>query len=100
MKKIRLTKEEQEIEDNAENFIPLSPRNRRRMEQALAKARKEASISLRLTAQDLWDIKRKAAEEGIPYQTFIGSILHKYATDQLIEDKVVRKFMGVLKARR
>ncbi len=41
--------------------------------------RKSASISIRLTPIDLERIKAKAAEEGLPYQTLISSIIHKYA---------------------
>ncbi len=41
--------------------------------------RKDKSISLRLSSADLDRIKEKAAEEGMPYQTLIASIVHKYA---------------------
>ena len=95
-KKIKLTKEEQEIEDNAEKFIPLSPGERARMERALEKARKEATISLRMTEQDLWEIKQKALEEGMPYQTFIGSILHKYLGRQLVDRAEVEDIVGMI----
>jgi predicted DNA binding CopG/RHH family protein len=41
--------------------------------------RKDARINIRLASNDLLRIKQKAAFEGIPYQTLIASILHKYA---------------------
>ncbi len=41
--------------------------------------RKDARINIRLSSSDLLRIKQKAAFEGIPYQTLIASILHKYA---------------------
>jgi len=41
--------------------------------------RKDARINIRLSSTDLLRIKQKAAFEGIPYQTLIASILHKYA---------------------
>lgn len=41
--------------------------------------RKDARINIRLSSNDLIRIKQKAAFEGIPYQTLIASILHKYA---------------------
>jgi predicted DNA binding CopG/RHH family protein len=44
---------------------------------------KRKSINLRLLEDDLQRIKIKALQEGIPYQTLIGSILHKYAHDTL-----------------
>lgn len=41
--------------------------------------RKDARINIRLSTIDLMKLKQKAAFEGIPYQTLIASILHKYA---------------------
>lgn len=40
---------------------------------------KDARINIRLSSSDLVRIKQKAAFEGMPYQTLIASILHKYA---------------------
>lgn len=40
---------------------------------------KDARINIRLSSSDLLRIKQKAAFEGMPYQTLIASILHKYA---------------------
>jgi len=51
---------------------------------ARAALAKTARVSIRLTATDLAALKHKAQTEGIPYQTLIGSILHKYVTGQLI----------------
>jgi predicted DNA binding CopG/RHH family protein len=41
--------------------------------------RKDARVNIRLSSSDLIRIKQKAAFEGIPYQTLIASVLHKYA---------------------
>ncbi|MDX1900673.1 MAG: hypothetical protein SFW66_01550 [Gammaproteobacteria bacterium] len=41
--------------------------------------RKDARINIRLSGVDLMRLKQRAAFEGIPYQTLIASILHKYA---------------------
>lgn len=38
-----------------------------------------------LPSPDLMDIQARALEEGIPYQTFIASVLHKYASGRLVE---------------
>ena len=46
-------------------------------------SRKSARINIRLSEIDLEHIKRKAAFEGLPYQTLIASILHKYAAGHL-----------------
>jgi predicted DNA binding CopG/RHH family protein len=42
--------------------------------------RKDARINIRLSRSDLSRIKQMAAYEGLPYQTLIASLLHKYAT--------------------
>jgi len=46
---------------------------------------KNKRINLRISEKDLNDIKIKALEEGIPYQTLISSILHKYVSGRLVE---------------
>lgn len=97
MKKIVLTREEQEIEDNIENFVPLSPENKRRSDAAMEKARKEAHISLRISEEQLRGIKEKAKEEGLPYQTLIGSVLRKYVTHQLVDAKMIKKIVAAMK---
>lgn len=45
--------------------------------------RKDVRINIRLTSCDLSNIKQMAAYEGLPYQTLIASILHKYAAGHL-----------------
>ena len=40
-------------------------------------------VDIRLSARDLEDLKVKALEEGMPYQTLMASVLHRYATGQL-----------------
>ncbi len=46
---------------------------------------KDRRVNIRLSSPDLMDIQARAMEEGIPYQTFIASILHKYASGRLTE---------------
>jgi predicted DNA binding CopG/RHH family protein len=46
---------------------------------------KDRRINIRLSSPDLIDIQARALEEGIPYQTFIASVLHKYVSGRLIE---------------
>ena len=45
--------------------------------------RKSKQIGLRINEQDLAMLRSDASRQGIPYQTLIGSILHKYTTGQL-----------------
>jgi len=44
-------------------------------------------ISLRINTNDLVDIKSEAERLGIPYQTLMGSILHRYITGELLDKK-------------
>lgn len=45
--------------------------------------KKEQRISIRVFAKDLERLKEMAVEEGMPYQTLVTSILHKYTTGKL-----------------
>jgi predicted DNA binding CopG/RHH family protein len=54
---------------------------------ARATAIKDRRVNIRLSAGDLQDIQVKALAEGLPYQTLIASILHKYVTGRLEERK-------------
>lgn len=52
---------------------------------ARATAIKDRRVNIRLSSGDLSDIQAKALEEGMPYQTLIASVLHKYVTGRLTE---------------
>jgi predicted DNA binding CopG/RHH family protein len=52
---------------------------------ARATAIKDRRVNIRLSSIDLGDIQVKAMEEGVPYQTLIASVLHKYVTGRLAE---------------
>ena len=52
---------------------------------ARATTLKDRRVNIRLASGDLRDIQIKALEEGIPYQTLIASILHKYVTGKLAD---------------
>ena len=52
---------------------------------ARATAIKDRRVNIRLSSGDLQDIQVKALEEGLPYQTLIASVLHKYVSGRLSE---------------
>ncbi|MDE2297147.1 MAG: hypothetical protein KGK18_03195 [Burkholderiales bacterium] len=60
---------------------------------ARATAIKDRRVNIRLSSGDLIDIQVKALEEGVPYQTLIASVLHKYVTGRLAEqpDRVAKQ---------
>ena len=52
---------------------------------ARATAVKDRRVNIRLSSIDLSDIQVKALEEGMPYQTLIASVLHKYVSGHFVE---------------
>ncbi len=58
----------------------------RHQDYAAGMLRKDARINIRLPSKDLRGLQKKALAEGIPYQTLIASILHKYVEGRLHED--------------
>jgi predicted DNA binding CopG/RHH family protein len=50
---------------------------------AKASLKKDKRINIRISAKDLEGVQKKAIEEGLPYQTFISSIIHKFVTGRL-----------------
>ncbi len=56
-------------------------------EAARRYTRKDARINIRLSTADLEMLKRRAVEEGLPYQSLIASVLHKYVSGSILSDK-------------
>ena len=52
---------------------------------AKATFRKDRRLNIRLSSKDLEAIQKRALAEGLPYQTLIASLLHKYASGRLKE---------------
>jgi predicted DNA binding CopG/RHH family protein len=52
---------------------------------ARATLKKDKRINIRVSAHDLEGIQKKAVEQGLPYQTFIASIIHKFVAGRLRE---------------
>ncbi|MCL4386567.1 MAG: antitoxin [Actinobacteria bacterium] len=93
--KNRLSNEEKEIlnsyEKNEFTEIPdMEAEIKKHVEYAKATHLKNRRINIRISQKDLESIQRKALEEGIPYQTLISSLIHKYTAGKLVEkDKVL-----------
>jgi predicted DNA binding CopG/RHH family protein len=89
---MRLDQFEKEIEEALESGKFKSVKNLEE-EIAVAKqmaenhARKDQRMNIRISQSDLERIKSKAMEEGIPYQTLVTSVLHKYVSGKLKEEK-------------
>ena len=85
MKSLHLDSEEQDLLESYEagDWVEQSPVGYvHAAKAALAKTRR---VNLRLSEMDVVSLQRRAARDGIPTQTLMGSILHKYATGLLKE---------------
>jgi predicted DNA binding CopG/RHH family protein len=47
--------------------------------------KKDKRVNLRMSSKDLEAIKTYAVEEGLPYQTLMSSVLHKFVTGRLVD---------------
>jgi predicted DNA binding CopG/RHH family protein len=52
---------------------------------ARAMFRKDRRVNIRISEKDLLDLQKRAVREGLPYQTLIASVLHKYTSGVLTE---------------
>ena len=52
---------------------------------ARATFRKDKRVNIRISEKDLLDLQKRAIRQGIPYQTLLSSVLHKYANGTLTE---------------
>ena len=83
----KLSKEEQQILNDftAGEFKSVLTPKRKEMLQAAAEEtfKKDKRINIRISSRDLEALQRRAFEEGIPYQTLVSSVLHKYVSGGL-----------------
>lgn len=86
-----IDQEENDLMESIErgDWKPVKDINREK-EKAITAARntlkKDKRINLRFTQKDYYQIQIKAIEEGIPYQTLISSIVHKYINGSLVSN--------------
>lgn len=88
--KTKLTKEEKEIIDSFDKgeWVPvadLSKRKQELAEYARNTLRKDKRLNIRISERDLIELQRKAVKEGLPYQTYVSSIIHKFINGTLVE---------------
>lgn len=85
---MQLDKVEQELLDSVErgewqSLPDLEKEGKRYQEYARATFRKDRRVNIRISEKDLLSIQQKAIAEGIPYQTLMSSVLHKYVSGRL-----------------
>ena len=87
---MKLDKYEKELEDSFERGEWKSVKNiniekKKLVKIAQATMKKNKTMNIRINEMDLNSLKARALEEGIPYQTLVTSILHKYVSGRLVE---------------
>ena len=92
MRKIILKDEEKDILDSYDRGEWRSVKNQKQeikklQQYARNTIQKDKRINIRMSSKDLDQVQVIAAQEGIPYQTLISSIIHKYVSGYLIEKK-------------
>ncbi len=90
--KNNLTKEEKDILESFERgeWVPvknLSKRKTELMRYARNTLKKDKRLNIRISERDLIELQKMAVSEGLPYQTYVSSILHKFVTGKLVEVK-------------
>jgi len=87
MNNLRLSTEELDILNDFEagEFKSVLTPERKKYLQEVAKEtfKKDKRINIRISSRDLESLQRRALEEGIPYQTLVSSVLHKYVSGGL-----------------
>ena len=87
---MKLEADEKEILDSVDRGGWRSVRAPKRVlsrysRSAKATLKKDRRLNIRISTKDLEAIQKRALEEGLPYQTLIASLLHKYASGRLRE---------------
>jgi len=63
----------------------------RHKQMAEATFTKDSRINIRLSSKDLRALQKRAMAEGMPYQTLVASVLHKFVEGQMIEQPVSKR---------
>ena len=81
MKKLKLSKEEKEIENAllGGEYKPIKGKELANIEKTLKSRKKDITMTIRVNSEDIEKIKGKAKELGIKYQSYISEIIHQVA---------------------
>jgi predicted DNA binding CopG/RHH family protein len=90
---MKITKDEMELLNSVEKgewkqVTDLKKNIEKYRNIAAATLRKDKRVNIRITERDLIRLQKKAIKEGLPYQTLISSVLHKYINGYLTEKQV------------
>lgn len=90
---VKLDRQEKDLLESVErgewrSVAGLKGERKRYQKYAAATFKKDRRVNIRISGKDLEAIQTRALEEGVPYQTLIASLLHKYVSGRLVEKKV------------
>ena len=92
-----LDPEEQEIEDSID-FSTALPEEAREAILAPYRAEAKKNVTMRLSEGLIAELKKRAEEEGVPYQTLASIVLQKYVRGAYLEREAVREVAKALKS--
>jgi predicted DNA binding CopG/RHH family protein len=75
-----LDEEEQQIEDEIDQYVPADAKTEANVRRIAQESKKRKNVNIRISERDLSQIRDRASREGVPYQTLIASVLHKYVS--------------------
>lgn len=93
-----LNDEEQRIENEIDQYIPADEKTEATVRRMARESRKRRNVNIRISETDLSQIRERASREGVPYQTLITSVLHKYVSDQLYDEREIRKALELIES--
>lgn len=90
MSEIKLDAEEKELltsyeADEWQSVANVEAEKQAYSEYAKATFMKDKRVNIRISSKDLEAIQKRALEEGLPYQTLIASVLHKFVNGRLVD---------------
>lgn len=88
----KLGRKEKELAESVERgewrtVAGLKGEAKRYRQYAQVALKKDRRVNIRISSKDLEAIQERALEEGLPYQTLIASLLHKYVSGRLVDKK-------------
>ncbi len=95
MKTVKLDKEEQELLDSVERGEWKSVKNlkgevNRHQQYARNTLKKDRRVNIRVSSKDLEELQTIAVTDGIPYQTLMSSVLHRFVNGLLVDNRAGR----------
>lgn len=93
---LSLDEEEQWYEDHSEEFFQAPDEMRKSLIEAAVKtSSKTERMNIRMSKSDMDSLKRLALQQGLPYQSLVSSVLHKYSSGLLVDINEAKKILSI-----